>query len=303
MTEVTCCVCGSSMRSREAPWCFRCPQCSTWASTLPIGINSDAAHGGLDEGLREEGLAGLRHDNLGVVADRLISLGLRPADRVLDVGSAHGWFLRAATSRGLRAEGIEPDIAVASMAGTGRVRVGYFPDALESDERFDAITFNDVLEHLPDADAAVAAAVRYLRPGGLLSINIPNSEGLFFRIARWCGRIGLRSAFDRLWQVGLPSPHLWYFSRSGLVRLGERHGLELVQSATLDSVRRQGLWARAHADRRPSPMSVIGVAAVWLIAPLLNSAPASDIMHLVFRVPDLARHDNPAQGQPTRVAR
>lgn len=279
MTVLSCSVCGNEMRTRLEPWCRQCPACGTWASTLAVGINSEA-HLGLDEELRETGLAELRHHNFTVVVDRLLAHGLVSGSRVLDVGSAHGWFLAAARDRGLEAEGIEPDEAVAARSG-GLVRVGFFPDALEAEERFDAITYNDVLEHLPDVDTAVAASIHHLAPGGLLSVNIPNSRGLFYRLAIVCHRLGMRSAFRRLWQVGLPSPHLWFFDSAGLTRLCERHGVELVASLPLDSVSRSGLWQRAHADRRPSVTSVLGVAVVWLFAPVFNRA--SDIMHLVFR--------------------
>lgn len=279
MPSLSCSVCDGEMRTRLEPWCLQCRECGTWASTLAVGINSEA-HLGLDEELREAGLAELRHHNFTVIIDRLVAHGLTPGSRVLDVGSAHGWFLAAARDRGLHAEGLEPDEAVAARSG-GPVRVGFFPDALESAERFDAITYNDVLEHLPDVDGAVAASVRHLAPGGLLSVNIPNSRGLFYRLAIACHRLGMRSAFQRLWQVGLPSPHLWYFDSAGLTRLCERHGVELVASLPLDSVSRSGLWQRAHADRRPSVTSVLGVVAVWLLAPVFNGT--SDIMHLVFR--------------------
>jgi SAM-dependent methyltransferase len=281
MTVLSCSVCGGEMHPRLESWCQQCPECGTWASTLAVGINSDA-HLGLDEELRETGLAELRHHNFAVIVDRLLKHGLTPGSRVLDVGSAHGWFLTAAREHGLQAEGIEPDEAVAARSGS-RVRVGFFPDALEPDERFDAITYNDVLEHLPDVDMAVAASIHHLAPGGLLSVNIPNSHGLFYRLAVACHRLGVRSAFRRLWQVGLPSPHLWYFDSAGLTRLCERHDVELIANLPLDSVRRSGLWQRAHSDRRPSVTSVLGVVIVWLLAPVFNAAGASDIMHLVFR--------------------
>lgn len=270
------------MRPKVTEWSYRCPSCGLWASTLPIGINSDA-HAGLDEDLRETGLADLRRHNNAVVVERLLSHGLTPGERLLDVGSAHGWFVEAAVARGVRAEGIEPDEAVAARADGSPVRVGFFPDVLDADERFAAITYNDVLEHFPDAGAAVAASADHLEPGGLLSVNIPNSRGLFYRLAVVCHALGLRSAYERLWQLGLPSPHLWYFDRATLVRLAERHGFELVTVDALDSVRRAGLWQRAHADRKVSPISVLGVVAVWLAAPVFNASRTSDIMHLVFR--------------------
>ncbi|WP_017934040.1 class I SAM-dependent methyltransferase [Nocardioides sp. Iso805N] len=250
-----------------------------------MGINTDA-HAGLDEDLRETGLADLRHHNLALVVDRLIDQGLPRASRVLDVGSAHGWFLQAASERGLDAEGIEPDEAVAARSADGtKVRVGFFPDVLAPDEAYDAIAYNDVLEHIPDVSAAIAASSDHLNGGGLLSINIPNSRGLFYRLAVICHRLGLRAAFERLWQVGMPSPHLWFFDRRGLVQLCRQNGLELVAAQSLDSVRRRGLWQRAHSDRRPSPTSILGVGVVWILAPLFNAPAASDIIHLVFRKP------------------
>ncbi len=266
-------------------WCFQCPSCSTWGSTLPIGINSDA-HEKLDEDQRETGLAELRRHNDAVVVDRLLEHGLERGDTLLDVGCAHGWFLNAARARGIDAQGIEPDEAVAARADSTGVRIGFFPDVLDDDERFAAITYNDVLEHFPDARSAVAATARHLEPGGLLSVNIPNSRGLFYRLAMLCHLLGLRSAFDRLWQVGLPSPHVWFFDRAGLTRLGEEEGLQLVSAGSLDSTRRKGLWQRAHADRKPSLTSVVGVAVVWLAAPLFNAHRTSDIMHVVFRKPE-----------------
>jgi putative flippase GtrA/SAM-dependent methyltransferase len=282
----TCCVCETVTQPRLTTWSFQCPACGTWASTLQVSINSESQRR-LDEDFREVGLETLRRHNHAVVAERLLQDGLTPGGRLLDVGSAHGWFLAAARDRGLEAEGIEPDEAVAARAEAPGARVGYFPDVLGPEERFDAITFNDVLEHFPDVGAAVSASVAHLQPGGLLSVNIPNSQGLFYRLAVLCHSLGLRSAFERLWQVGLPSPHLWFFDRAGLTRLGQNHGLELVSARSLDSVRRRGLWQRAHADRKPSPTSVLGVAFVWLTAPLFNASGSSDIMHLVFRKPPI----------------
>lgn len=283
-----CCVCSTPMRPSSPQWCFRCPECGTWGSTLPLGINSDA-HERLDEDLRETGLADLRRHNDAVVVNRLLDLGLAPDARLLDVGCAFGWFLGSARAVGIAAEGLEPDKAVADRArgqGVAGIRDGFFPDALDNGERFDAITYNDVLEHFPDAKAAVASSAAHLSAGGLLSVNIPNSRGLFYRLATVLRTLGLRGAFERLWQVGLPSPHVWFFDRSGLTLLGELNGLELVHAGSLDSVRRAGLWQRAHSDRRPSLTSVVGVAVVWLLAPVFNHPRASDIMHLVFRKPE-----------------
>ncbi len=267
-------------------WCYRCARCGTWASTLHVGINGDAHHQ-LDEDLRETGLARLREQNNATVLDRLTTVGLSSSQTVLDVGAAHGWFVGAARDRGFRAEGIEPDDALATRAranGTS-VRAGFFPDVLGADERVDAICFNDVLEHIPDVRLALTACYRHLSPGGLLSINIPNSRGLVYRVALLARRLSMRGLFDRLWQVGLPSPHLWYFDEAGISALCAAAGMKPVFAGRLPSLTRRGLWERAHEDRRPSAITVVGVLVAWIAAPVLNNRFASDIMHVIARKP------------------
>ena len=52
--------------------------------------------------------------------------------------------------------------------------------ALEfADESFDLITMFDLLEHVPDDAAAVAEALRVLRPGGSLLVSTPNENWRF----------------------------------------------------------------------------------------------------------------------------
>jgi len=266
-------------------WCLRCPVCGTRASTLDVTINATAQ--AIDEDSRASGLAELRRRNNATVVRRVLGWGAPPGGALLDVGSAHGWLLEQASAEGLRAVGVEPDVAVAQRAidAGSTVRVGFFPDALRPDDLFDVITFNDVLEHLPDPRGAIAASAARLVPGGLLVVNIPDRHGVVYRVADLLRRVGVRSVFERLWQHGLPSPHLWYFDSAGLTRLGRSLGLEVVEVGHLPSVSRQGLWARAHFDRRPSPVTVVSVLVGWLTAPLLNSGPFTDIMLVAFRTP------------------
>jgi SAM-dependent methyltransferase len=54
------------------------------------------------------------------------------------------------------------------------------------DERFDAVTMFDVLEHVPDDRQAVREAFRVLRPGGFLLVSTPNESWHFpyYRVMR-----------------------------------------------------------------------------------------------------------------------
>lgn len=80
----------------------------------------------------------------------------------------------AAEKRGIKAVGIEPDIAVASIVGTTNVRIG-FPNALEPEERFDAVTFNYERAGVPARSEFCGLHIGH---GMLLSVNTPNRPGV-----------------------------------------------------------------------------------------------------------------------------
>ena len=115
-----CVVCGGPMRIRIRDWSARCERCRSWASNLPVGGSE------VHNEVRTTGLEALRRENFRVILGQIASL--RPLDGVslLDVGSAHGWFVEEATRRGARAVGLEPDARVASESAS-EVRVGCFP--------------------------------------------------------------------------------------------------------------------------------------------------------------------------------
>jgi SAM-dependent methyltransferase len=271
------------MRPRLSSWTFQCKACRCWASTLDVRINTDNGHH-IDERLREKGLESIRTQNNRRVLDALDSILPLSGTALLDVGSAHGWFLDAAASRGAVVTGIEPDERMAQRSQLPEtVRRGFFPAAMRHHEDFDVITYNDVLEHLPDPAAAIRASVRHLKPGGLLSINIPDSRGLGFAISKGAASVGMLSPYERLWQKDLPSPHLWYLNPKTLLRLASSEGLVLAHQRRLPAVSRTGNWDRIHMDRRPSSSSRLQFLALSLLRPVFNSPRFSDILHIVFR--------------------
>jgi SAM-dependent methyltransferase len=283
--SLICCACGRQMRPHLSSWTFRCIGCRCWASTLEITIN---VHDGrqIDESRRESGLESIRMENNSRVLNALDSLLPLSEATLLDVGSAHGWFMVAAASRGAHVLGIEPDEQVAARSEVSeKVRRGFFPAALRDDERFDVITYNDVLEHIPDPAAAIQASASHLKPGGLLSINIPDSRGLGFAMARVAARVGVLAPYERLWQKDLPSPHVWYLNPGTLTTLASREGLDLVHQGRLPAVSREGLWDRIHMDRRPGLGSRLQFVVVSLLVPVFNKPIFSDILHIVFRKP------------------
>jgi len=280
-----CVVCGASLCARVAEWSAQCPSCGTWHSTLVPEINSVELHDPIDRADRIAGFKLLRDENNAQILDDLATQMPLPDKRLFDVGSAHGWFIEAAADRGMRAEGIEPEMEMVEHARARGldVRPGYFPAVLADDEQADVISFNDVLEHIPDVDAALSACAQHLPAGGLLSVNIPSASGLAYRVATTLARVGIRGPYLRLWQYGLPSPHVHYFTPDGLQRLVERHGFAVVLRRPLSSIRRQGLWERVHTVSKPTLGSVLTFAALWVATPVFERPRNADVFLLVAR--------------------
>ena len=286
-----CPACGGPLAEGVREWHACCPACTYEGSTLQPHILEQRAGGDLDEHLRGDALRTLRDRNFDAIAGWIRRLAPRSgADggrpKLLDVGCAHGWFLdRMRTD--FEVTGIEPDPNVALEASRGGITVhaGFFPDVLAPDDRQDVIVFNDVLEHIPDVNATLAACKQHLQPGGLLVVNAPDRRGFLYRLSRVCDRVGLGGWFDRLWQAGFPSPHVHYFDTASMTRIAGKHGFELVESHRLPSVALQGLYSRIRYSRDTSLVGAIATtAAVAAMVPMLAVLP-SDITVWVFRRP------------------
>lgn len=266
-------------------WILRCRRCGFLCSTLENRAGEGPRADAIDETARAHALDAVRHESFARILD--VMDGLAPGrGRLLDVGCAHGWFLAAARERGWEVHGIEPDRAVAQRTDARlreRVVEGWFPRDLPSGERWEAISFHDVFEHLDDLDAAVAAVERALAPGGLVVVNLPWAGGVLHRIALALARAGRPAALDRLWQRGFPSPHLSYFTPETLAALWRRHGFEELHREALRTVRLRGLWARLRLDRtRGRAAAAVSYAGVAALLPWLGLLPA-DLGFQIFR--------------------
>src|SRR4051812_12356690 len=186
-----CDVCRAPMALDVIPDTFRCGRCGFYKSVFPVRINEGER---IDEVARETALKPLRSLNFRHILDE-IRKDIPPPASVLDVGSAHGWFLEEAEARGYNATGIEPDAEMAHH-GRGRVIHGFFPDAV--DGRYDIIIFNDVFEHLPHPNLMARAIADRLKPAGCAIINLPVSSGLVFRAARVAATLGVKGPLERM---------------------------------------------------------------------------------------------------------
>jgi SAM-dependent methyltransferase len=116
-------------------------------------------------------------------------LGLRRGDRVLDMGCGAGRHAFEMYRRGGDVIAFDQDgdelAGVLDLFGAMR-DAGEVPDGAEgdikqgdalslpfADAEFDRVVAAEVLEHIPDDEAAIAELARVLRPGGTMAVTVP----------------------------------------------------------------------------------------------------------------------------------
>jgi len=120
--------------------------------------------------------------------ERNVRFAIRHGYRnILDVGCGPGFALDAARHAGLETFGMELSRSAAAAA----VKRGHtvFPvllDNLDSvwEGKFDLISLNQVLEHVPNPVELLLCCIRFLSPRGAIAITVPSATGVL-RFIPW----------------------------------------------------------------------------------------------------------------------
>ena len=222
---VTCPLCGGALR----PWfrkqdrtMVRCASCRFISVTEGLKVNAD----GISIYEADENIF-LDDVNTDYYLDESNMMSARAkldwvhgfvpeSARLLDVGANFGHFLKAAEGS-YKAVGLElsPQAVAFSRANfnvDNRTASLYEPPE-DLHGPFDIVTCWDVIEHVPDAVAAIRNLSQLVRPGGYLFISTPDAQSLVARIT------------GRYWHYLDPVQHISLFGRNNLAKLLETHGL------------------------------------------------------------------------------
>lgn len=161
-------------------------------------------------------------------------LSMVPAGSVvLDCGCAGGFLAAALLRKDCVVDGVEFEAEAAARARLVCRRVYQMSLELPGfaaalDDQYDRIIFGDVLEHLRDPEAVLAATAAHLAPGGRVLVSIPN-------VAHWQVRKSLLlGRFDYAEFGLLDRTHLRFFTYEGARRMAATAGFRIVrQEATL----------------------------------------------------------------------
>jgi len=197
--------------------------------------------------------------------------------RLLDVGCAVGFFMRAAREMGWQVKGVELS---PWAAGVAREKYGLdvvnssFEEADLPAESFDAVTLWQVLEHCASPAAVMRKSLALLRSGGIVALEVPDVS---------CGA-ARRNLLT--WEYVEPGEHLFHFSPDTLTQLltsvGFRDVTVLRSGGTgllSKRCRVVPVWAKRFVGRHYASLKWIKV----LLRPLL---PAGQFVTAIARKAD-----------------
>lgn len=207
----------SSSRQIAGHWpIVRCDGCGLVMSN-PRDSQADLAR--IYQSLNDEQYQ-VEVSNRAILADerlRYIERWQKPA-RLLDLGCSTGIFCGRAAACGWAASGVDPSAWSIAQARRAFPSATFIQSTIERldipDNSYEVVTLWDVLEHVADPRIVLTRAFRWLAPGGLLVMNIPNIQSLTSRM------------MGKYW-VLLLREHLWYFSPPTIRHMLEQNGFVL----------------------------------------------------------------------------
>lgn len=179
--------------------------------------------------------------------------------KFLDVGCGVGELLWAARESGWDAIGVDPS---AEFIEVGKRELGVeglvttLEDAKFPDDSFDAVSMSSIIEHVYDPYALLCEVARVLRPGGWLSFDAPNEDGLYMRAGNFYMRL-----LGRDWVVVLaptfPPYHVQGFNPRSVKEVLRRSGLQLSEFAVGGE-----LWEQQGSRSLRKKIEYLGAGAI-----------------------------------------
>ena len=162
--------------------------------------------------------------------NHIIKLG--PESKILDVGAGAGQVMKAFQDEGYDIYGIEPSepfcrfIIEKMGVKAEKLKNVSIEDAEFPEGNFDFINLAVVLEHLYDPSAAINKMIGWLKPEGILYIEVPSSKWLYGTLINFIYKLTGRGMVTNLSPMH-PPYHLYEFSEESFRRNGDINGYDV----------------------------------------------------------------------------
>ena len=144
---------------------------------------------------------------------------MRPKDRILEIGSGSGFFLKTLRNQGYSfCSGLETSPRARALAKNEGLEIlnEDLPSLAEiRPAAYDVICAFQVLEHMGEVRAFLHHVLRLVRPGGKIIFSVPNNNPYLYR-------------WDKYHTLNLPPHHMGLWNASSLKRLKKYFSFRLL---------------------------------------------------------------------------
>lgn len=223
-----CIICSHELK-KNSNFTSKCKKCAFYISHLKANFGAPV-----------EGISNLRTENFNKIFN-LIKNEINDNCKMLEIGPGKGFFMKLAREKKIDIFGIEPgkeDAQFLSKQGLKVFNLEFPLKHINFHEKYDFIIFNDVLEHInvSKLDEAINQCYSLLNDNGFLILNLPNSNGIFFRLSSFFRLFKIDIFHERLWQKNFSSPHMTYFNDKNLNSFITKYNFKLQKETYLKTI-------------------------------------------------------------------
>ena len=249
----TCAFCGSSdlkilgkrlnTSQGKAPWkksgikttIVKCRHCGLiFPNPMPIPDNIQDHYGIPPESYWKPEYFTIPEDHLhGLISWMNEIQKIEPGAKILDIGAGLGKNMIAFKRKGYDAYGVEPshpfyERAVSMMGiDPSKLKEASIEDCDYEENMFDVIYFTAVLEHLYSPAEILDKIMKWLKPNGLIFIEVPSSDWLINKIGNFYYKLMGSDYVANLSPLHSPY-HLYEFSKKSFEEHSKQNNYEIA---------------------------------------------------------------------------
>lgn len=153
--------------------------------------------------------------------------------KALDIGAGIGKSMIALEKIGFETCGLEPSESFYKKAiekmkiDPEKLKLGMIEEIDYKENEFDFITFGAVMEHLYSPSKSIEKALKWLKPNGIIHIEVPSSHWLINRLINFYYKL---RGTDYVGNISPMHPpyHLYEFGLDSFKQHGEKNNYEVI---------------------------------------------------------------------------
>ncbi|MFN8310901.1 MAG: class I SAM-dependent methyltransferase [Chitinophagales bacterium] len=216
---------------------MKCTDCGLiYSNPQPIPLNIQDHYGVPPEKYWKESYFVVDPNYFKEEIDRLRTLiEIKPGMKSLDIGAGLGKGMISMMNAGFDAYGLEPsesfyERAISKMKiPADRLKLGMMEDLDYPENNFDFVSFGAVLEHVYDPALCIERAMKWLKPNGILHIEVPSSDWLIHKIWNIYYALTMSEFVSNISPMHEPF-HLYEFGLTSFNANAKKLGYEVAKS-------------------------------------------------------------------------